>query len=130
MRQAVFLMIVLLVFVQANYRWFVPTCREGEGTAVDCLRSVDGDEDAERPEPFGIEDRALRQHLAQQGTLLFEQGQTADMDALIKQLNETWDLLHALEPIVDIAHQKAIRKKKAEIEKTLTVLDLGYDVTD
>ena len=49
-------------------------------------------------------------------------------EKLIKLLNESWDLFHNLESLVDASHQQAIRKHKAEIETALCKLDLNYPV--
>jgi hypothetical protein len=40
-------------------------------------------------------------------------------------LDETWDLLHALESIVDESHQKAIRQNKAHLEKLMHMIDMA-----
>ena len=38
-------------------------------------------------------------------------------------LDETWDLLHNLESIVDEAYQNAIRQNKVELEKLMHMID-------
>jgi hypothetical protein len=124
MRQAVLLIIVLFVFLQAYYRRFVPACPDRASEAVDCQRSSHGDEDVEQVALVGMEDRVLRQHLAEQGTLLLDQGLTADMDALIKQLNVDRCQLNLPVPEVVASDPVALYAKARD--SVVVVCGLGY----
>ena len=124
MRQTVLLFIVLLVFTQANYRWFVPACRDRTCTEVDCQRSVDGNAAAEKTDPVGIEDRDLRKHLVEQGTQLLKQGLTADMDALIKQLN--LDRCQLDLPLPQVVADDPVTLYAKARDSVVVVCGLGY----
>lgn len=124
MRQAVVLMVAVLVFAQANYRRFESACPDRACEAVDCQQTAEGNEDAQAAEPVGIEDRILRRHLAEQGTLLLDQGQTTEMDALIKQLNLDRCELELLEPEV-VADDPVSLYAKAR-DSVVVVCGLGY----
>ncbi len=86
MRQTVVVVVGLLVLLPNLYRGLVPQpcqCRE---TTADCQDGVIPGHVGEPAEPLGFEDRELHQHLATGGALLVEQGRTARVDGLIKQL--------------------------------------------
>ena len=86
MRQTVLVIAGLLVLLPAAYRGLVPERCDRSHAAVDCQGGVIPPHANDGTQPLGLEDRELQQHLSTQGTLLMEQGRTAKMDGLIKQL--------------------------------------------